>query len=124
MPRKLENPRFSDPTWYRLSQFDIAHLPDLKRFLSILEFCDAVVTVAHDSVKDHLLSLIYMGFLEGVLKPALTQVSKYFVNLPWVLFPIFVQESKLQVKNSCENARLTSSLSKIRRVRKTKLAFG
>ena len=100
MPRKLENPRFSDPTWYRLSQFDIAHLPDLKRFLSILEFCDAVVTVAHDSVKDHLLSLIYMGFLEGVLKPALTQVSKYFVNLPFsgFYFPYLYRKANYKSK--------------------------
>ena len=120
MPRKLENPRFSDPAWYRLSQFDVAHLPDLKRFLSILEFCDAVVTVAHDSVKEHLLSLIYMGFLEGVVTPALTQVSKYYEQFYLSgFYLIFVQESKLQVKNSCENARLTSSISKIRRVRKS-----
>ena len=75
LPRKLENPRFSHPSWYRLSHFDLAQLPDLKRFLAILEFCDAVMTVAHTNVQDHLVGLIYMGFLDSVLKPALTQVS-------------------------------------------------
>ena len=39
-----------------------------------LEFCDAVIQAAHSSVQDELLGLIYMGFLDSVVKPALTQV--------------------------------------------------
>ena len=40
----------------------------------LLEFCDAVIQAAHSSVQDELLGLIYMGFLDSVVKPALTQV--------------------------------------------------
>ena len=50
-------------------------MPELALFLSSLQFCDAVLQVAHPSVRQHLLALIYMGFLVPVLGPALTQVS-------------------------------------------------
>lgn len=75
MPRKLELPQFSEPSWYRLSHFDLCQLPDVQKFLSTLEFCDAVIQAAHPCVQDQLLALIYMGFLDSVLKPALTQVK-------------------------------------------------
>ena len=78
MPRKLEEPMFRDPTWYRISYTDLTHLPDVQKFLSILEFCDAVIQAAHPSVQQHLTGLIYMGFLDSVLKPALTQVCKTY----------------------------------------------
>ena len=74
MPRCLDGPYFTDLSWYRLSNSDLIHLPEVKQFLSTLEFCDAVIQVAHRSVREHLLGLIYMGFLVPVLKPALTQV--------------------------------------------------
>ena len=35
------------------------------------------VQVAHPSVREHLLALIYMGFLVPVMGPALTQVNTY-----------------------------------------------
>jgi len=73
MPRCLDGPYFTDLSWYRLSNSDLIHLPEVKQFLSTLEFCDAVIQVAHRSVREHLLGLIYMGFLVPVLKPALTQ---------------------------------------------------
>ena len=53
-------------------------MPELSGFLSSLEFCDAVLQIAHPSVREHLLGLIYMGFLVPVLGPALTQVSLNF----------------------------------------------
>ena len=55
---------------------DLSHLPDVQKFLSTLEFCDAVIQAAHSTVQDQLLGLIYMGFLDSVVKPALTQVRK------------------------------------------------
>ena len=77
MPRRLTGPGFQDPSWYRLTYADLMELPDVRAFLSSLEFCDAVINVAHDSVRDHLLGLIYMGFLVPVLGPALTQVRPH-----------------------------------------------
>lgn len=75
MPRKLDAfPQFSDHSWYRLSHLDLATLPDVQKFLATLEFCDAVIQAAHPIVQNQLLGLIYMGFLDSVLKPALTQV--------------------------------------------------
>jgi hypothetical protein len=75
MPRRFDDGAvFTDPSWYRLSQQDLGHLPEVQQFLSTLEFCDAVIQVAHDSVRQHLIGLIYMGFLVPVLGPALTQV--------------------------------------------------
>ena len=76
MPRKLEASHFHEPSWYRLSYMDLSHLPDVQKFLSTLEFCDAVIQAAHSTVQDQLLGLIYMGFLDSVVKPALTQVRK------------------------------------------------
>lgn len=39
------------------------------------------IKVAHPTVRQNLLGLIYMGFLVPVLGPALTQVSKiYFLD--------------------------------------------
>lgn len=73
MPRRLEGPVFSEPSWYRLSKTDVSELPEVESFLSSLEFCDAVIQVAHPKVRQHLLGLIYMGFLVPVLGPALTQ---------------------------------------------------
>ena len=104
MPRKLDLPRFSDPSWYRFTQFDVAHLPDLKRFLKILEFCDAVMDVAHDDVKNHLLSLIFMGFLNGVLKPALTQVSMLMLMFDFARFL-----SYLHRKANCTSIHMQDS---------------
>jgi len=73
MPRKLEGANFTDSSWYRLSNMDLSNLPDVLKFLATLEFCDAVIQAAHSSVQDELLGLIYMGFLDSVVKPALTQ---------------------------------------------------
>ena len=74
LPRSLDGPYFGDPSWYRLSNVDLGHLPEVQHFLSTLEFCDAVIQVANPLVREHLLGLIYMGFLVPVLKPALVQV--------------------------------------------------
>ena len=75
MPRKLEAPQFQEASWHRISRTDLSFLPDVRKFLSTLEFCDAVIQAAHSNVQDQLCGLIYMGFLDSVLKPALTQVS-------------------------------------------------
>lgn len=75
LPRHLvQSPTtFSETGFHRISNADLAEMPELSAFLSSLQFCDAVVQVAHPSVRQHLLGLIYMGFLVPVLGPALTQ---------------------------------------------------
>lgn len=65
--------------WYRITPDDVAEIPKLTLFMNSLEFCNAVVQVAHDLIKQQLLDLIYQGFLVPVLGPALLQVF-YNVN--------------------------------------------
>ena len=80
LPRRLEGTHFSDPSWYRISEADLILLPEVQRFLSTLEFCDAVIQVARPVVREHVLGLIYMGFLVPVLGPALTQVLFHVIQ--------------------------------------------
>ena len=68
---------------------DLGHLPEVRHFLSTLEFCDAVIQVANPLVREHLLGLIYMGFLVPVLKPALVQVRNVTFFLQNHLFQYF-----------------------------------
>ena len=75
LPRRLPAFLEADPHFVRISGSDLPEMPELSGFLSSLEFCDAVLQIAHPSVREHLLGLIYMGFLVPVLGPALTQVG-------------------------------------------------
>ncbi|KAK8735967.1 hypothetical protein OTU49_005143 [Cherax quadricarinatus] len=59
--------------WHRLSMEDIADIPQLQLFLNSLEFCNAVVQVAHPLVRKQLVEFLYQGFLVPVLGPALHQ---------------------------------------------------
>jgi len=76
LPRRLSPWCESSPGWHRISADDLREMPELALFLSSLQFCDAVLQVAHPSVREHLLALIYMGFLVPVMGPALTQVAE------------------------------------------------
>ncbi|KAK6173238.1 hypothetical protein SNE40_016726 [Patella caerulea] len=70
LPRKIPNP--SDH-WYILTNEDCNKIPELQMFLNSLEFCNAVVQIAHSMVKEQLTKYIYDGFLLPVLGPALHQ---------------------------------------------------
>ncbi|XP_042204929.1 FHIP family protein CPIJ015043-like isoform X2 [Homarus americanus] len=59
--------------WHRLSMEDIVDIPQLQLFLNSLEFCNAVVQVAHPLVRKQLVEFLYQGFLVPVLGPALHQ---------------------------------------------------
>ncbi|ELT88159.1 hypothetical protein CAPTEDRAFT_183880 [Capitella teleta] len=72
LPRKMSYP--SDD-WYQLTNAEVNEMPDLTMFLNSLEFCNAVVQVAHPLVRDKLLNFIHNGFLVPVLGPALHQTS-------------------------------------------------
>uniref|UniRef100_A0A8C9T3V8 FHF complex subunit HOOK interacting protein 1A n=1 Tax=Scleropages formosus TaxID=113540 RepID=A0A8C9T3V8_SCLFO len=60
LPTKLEG-RGED--WHRLEYTDWRSLPALVQFLNSLEFCNAVIKVAHPSIRSQLVSYIYNGFL-------------------------------------------------------------
>lgn len=59
--------------WHRLSPEDISDISQLQLFLNSLEFCNAVVQVAHPLVRVQLVEFLYQGFLVPVLGPALHQ---------------------------------------------------
>lgn len=61
--------------WFRITADDVNEIPSLTLFMNSLEFCNAVVQVAHQRIADQLLDFLYQGFLTPVLGPALLQVS-------------------------------------------------
>jgi hypothetical protein len=50
-------------------------MPELTAFVASLDFVEAVIRVCHPRIAEHLLALVYMGFLVPVLGQALVQVS-------------------------------------------------
>uniref|UniRef100_A0A8C9WRE4 FHF complex subunit HOOK interacting protein 1A n=1 Tax=Scleropages formosus TaxID=113540 RepID=A0A8C9WRE4_SCLFO len=97
LPTKLEG-RGED--WHRLEYTDWRSLPALVQFLNSLEFCNAVIKVAHPSIRSQLVSYIYNGFLalfglwnvmtttaylelflRSVMEPALLQTFLSFILL-------------------------------------------
>ncbi|CAB1429776.1 unnamed protein product [Pleuronectes platessa] len=72
LPTKLEVP---GEEWHGLHREDWLHMPALVQFLNSLEFCNAVIQVAHPLIRDQLVSYIYNGFLVPVLAPALHKLT-------------------------------------------------
>ncbi|XP_069165226.1 FHF complex subunit HOOK-interacting protein 1B isoform X5 [Procambarus clarkii] len=70
LPRSLS---VESDGWHRLCMEDIADISQLQLFLNSLEFCNAVVQVAHPLVRKQLVEFLYQGFLVPVLGPALHQ---------------------------------------------------
>lgn len=60
--------------WHRITPDDVADIPKLTLFMNSLEFCNAVVQVAHNLIKEQLLDFMYQGFIVPVLGSALLQV--------------------------------------------------
>ena len=71
LPRKLD---VETEDWHRLTPDDVNELNELTMFMNSLEFCNAVVQVAHPVVKNQMLEFLYQGFLVPVMGPALLQV--------------------------------------------------
>lgn len=65
----------SQNEWYRITPDDVADIPKLTLFMNSLEFCNAVVQVAHELIKKQLLEYMYQGFIIPVLGSALMQVN-------------------------------------------------
>ncbi|KAI5607336.1 protein FAM160A1, partial [Silurus asotus] len=68
LPTKLE---VSSEDWHCIQKDEWQQEPALVHFLNSLEFCNAVMQVAHPSIRDQLVGYIFNGFLVPVLGPAL-----------------------------------------------------
>ncbi|ESP03652.1 hypothetical protein LOTGIDRAFT_137063 [Lottia gigantea] len=88
LPRKIPNP---SENWYMLTNDDCLAIPELQMFLNSLEFCNAVVQIAHPMVKEQLTKYIYDGFLLPVLGPALHQNSRDEVTTATAYLDLFLR---------------------------------
>eukprot|EP00069_Balaena_mysticetus_P011543 bmy_07161T0 len=68
----VENTYFCPDDWLLL--------PPLVQFMNSLEFCNAVIQVAHPLIRNQLVNYIYNGFLVPVLAPALHKVSDWLIK--------------------------------------------
>ncbi|XP_065333990.1 FHIP family protein GK23746 isoform X2 [Cloeon dipterum] len=75
LPRKL---LIESEEWHCFTPDDVIELPELTHFLASLEFCNAVVQVAHPLVQAQMLEFVHHGFLVPVVGPALLQDSEAF----------------------------------------------
>ncbi|CAN0347375.1 unnamed protein product [Lampetra fluviatilis] len=95
LPRKIE---VSSDEWHSLRREDWLGVPALVRFMNSLEFCNAVVQVAHEVVRNQLIKYIYHGFLIPVMGPALdkTLVEEQIASTAYLdLFLRMVTEPSL-----------------------------
>lgn len=83
--------------WYRITPDDVADIQALTLFMNSLEFCNAVVQVAHPLIRQQLLDFMYQGFLVPVLGSTLIQVSEWVVRTRWLA----VSQWLVALKLSC-----------------------
>ncbi|XP_034549741.1 FTS and Hook-interacting protein homolog isoform X1 [Notolabrus celidotus] len=72
LPRKIE---VRGDDWHALRREDWMGVSSLVLFMNSLEFCNAVVQVAHPLVQSQLLDYLHNGFLVPVMGPALHKSS-------------------------------------------------
>uniref|UniRef100_G3NBT9 FHF complex subunit HOOK-interacting protein 1B n=1 Tax=Gasterosteus aculeatus aculeatus TaxID=481459 RepID=G3NBT9_GASAC len=72
LPRKME---VHGDDWHALRREDWMGVSSLVLFMNSLEFCNAVVQVAHPLVRSQLLDYLHNGFLVPVMGPALHKSS-------------------------------------------------
>ncbi|XP_066574560.1 FHF complex subunit HOOK-interacting protein 1A [Amia ocellicauda] len=72
LPMKLE---VHSEEWHCLHRDDWMQVPSLVQFLNSLEFCNAVIQVAHPTIRNQLVNYIYNGFLVPVVAPALHKLT-------------------------------------------------
>nr|XP_060623164.1 FHF complex subunit HOOK-interacting protein 1B [Anolis sagrei ordinatus] len=84
LPRKLE---VRGDDWHFLRREDWIGVPSLVLFMSSLEFCNAVIQVAHPLVQKQLVDYIHNGFLVPVMGPALHKcvIGRYLVPCSHVM---------------------------------------
>ncbi|CAH2301160.1 Hypothetical predicted protein [Pelobates cultripes] len=88
LPTKLE-PKGEE--WNCLIKADWAQIPALIQFLNSLEFCNAVIQVAHPLIRVQLVDYIYNGFLLPVMAPALHKVTVEEVMTTTAYLDLFVR---------------------------------
>ncbi|XP_033966114.1 FHF complex subunit HOOK-interacting protein 1B [Pseudochaenichthys georgianus] len=72
LPRKIE---VRGDDWHALRREDWMGVSSIMLFMNSLEFCNAVVQVAHPLVRSQLLDYLHNGFLVPVMGPALHKSS-------------------------------------------------
>ncbi|XP_018420650.1 PREDICTED: protein FAM160A1 [Nanorana parkeri] len=72
LPTKLDD---KGEEWHCLVKEDWLQVPSLIQFMNSLEFCNAVIQVAHPLIRAQLVDYIYNGFLLPVMAPALHKVT-------------------------------------------------
>lgn len=72
LPRKID---VQGDDWHALRQEDWMGVSSLRLFMNSLEFCNAVVQVAHPLVRSQLLDYLHNGFLVPVMGTALHTVG-------------------------------------------------
>nr|XP_014030121.1 unnamed protein product [Salmo salar] len=72
LPRKIE---VRGDDWHALRREDWMGVSSLVLFMNSLEFCNAVIQVAHPLVRSQLVDYVHNGFLVPVMGPALHKVG-------------------------------------------------
>ncbi|XP_048365442.1 FHF complex subunit HOOK interacting protein 1A isoform X2 [Sphaerodactylus townsendi] len=72
LPTKLEE---KGEEWHCLLKDEWLLSPALVQFMNSLEFCNAVIQVAHPLIRSQLVDYIYNGFLVPVMAPALHKLT-------------------------------------------------
>ncbi|KAG7458786.1 hypothetical protein MATL_G00224350 [Megalops atlanticus] len=88
LPTRLE---VQSEDWHCLQREDWQQVPTLVQFLNSLEFCNAVIQVAHPTIRDQLVGYIYNGFLVPVLAPALHKLTFEEVMTTTAYLDLFVR---------------------------------
>ncbi|XP_059407797.1 FHF complex subunit HOOK-interacting protein 1A-like [Carassius carassius] len=88
LPTKLDVP---SEEWHCLHNEDWQQFPALVQFLNSLEFCNAVIQVAHPSIRDQLVGYIHNGFLVPVLAPALHKLTLEEVMTTTAYLDLFIR---------------------------------
>uniref|UniRef100_A0A8D8LHU9 UPF0518 protein CG3558 n=1 Tax=Cacopsylla melanoneura TaxID=428564 RepID=A0A8D8LHU9_9HEMI len=88
LPRKLD---IDSEEWHRFSHEDVNNIPELSAFMLSLDFCNVVIQKSHRSVQIELLELLYKGFLEPVLGPALMQTTDDELVVATAYLELFVR---------------------------------
>ncbi|XP_035274737.1 protein FAM160A1 [Anguilla anguilla] len=101
LPTRLE---VQSEDWHCLQREEWQQVPTLVQFLNSLEFCNAVIQVAHPTIRDQLVGYIYNGFLVPVLAPALHKLTLEEVMTTTAYLDLFL-------RNVTEPALLQTFLS-------------
>ncbi|XP_041078467.1 protein FAM160A1-like [Polyodon spathula] len=88
LPAKLE---VHSEEWHCLQREDWILVPALVQFMNSLEFCNAVIQVAHPTIRTQLVNYIYNGFLVPVLAPALHKLTLEEVMTTTVYLELFLR---------------------------------